>query len=241
MNEEKISLYKNYFMMKTVSANSIEQAYYSLKGLNLFKDEVFIESDPNNKVLQVEGQGGKTYMRFEAKSMLGTPFIVKSISAVSFKSLTDKDSEVDISKNAQLKSNEITVDFASHFDKLKSGLYSIKIKIEGESSITTQKVFRVVSNQPSGLEAEIITNNKIEIKIEASANHRDISIYAVLRKEDNLPYQFAAKYNEETKKYVLHAVLKDLLVDKINGEYQLTLQAHDYHTNRVAIKKMGSV
>ena len=91
--------------------------------------------------------------------------------------------------------------------------------------MTTNKVFRVVKNQPSDLDAEVITNNRTEILIEASANHQDVSIFAVLRKEGNLPYQFAAKYNESTNKYVLHAILKDLLTEKINGEYKLTLHA----------------
>lgn len=85
LNDEKLSLYRNYFETKSTAANSIENAYYSLSGLVLFKNEVFVESDPSNKVLAASGDGGKTFMRFSAKNYLGTPFIVNKVESASYK------------------------------------------------------------------------------------------------------------------------------------------------------------
>lgn len=84
-------------------------------------------------------------------------------------------------------------------------------------------------------------NTKEEIQIEASAAHTNINMFAVLRKDGNLAYQFNAVYNKDTEKFDLHANLKDLLVEKVNGDYKLELHAHDFNTNKKAFKSLQTI
>jgi hypothetical protein len=125
---------------------------------------------------------------------------------------------------------------------MENDVYTLTMTIESvEGPVSVSRQFKVVSNEPSGLDATVLVSTKEEIKIEASAAHTNINMYAVLRKEGNRAYQFNAVYNKETEKFDLHANLKDLLIERVNGDYKLELHAHDFNTNRHAMNALETI
>lgn len=99
IDEEMLSLYRNYFDQKALGAVSLHQAFYSMKGLKSLGDQVFLQDVEGYEFVTFEGK--KSELRYKIVDAFDKPVKVKSVKKATMKA-DGSNKTTDVSDNIKL-------------------------------------------------------------------------------------------------------------------------------------------
>ena len=122
-------MYKNYFMAKAISNNSIRVVYYALKGLEILKkDQIFFVNNGPNHLLVDSSDNKLTY---SVKDAFGNATKIASIEKVTLVQLDDKTMIENITSSAKIVGKDVEVSFNNIVD-MKWASYAIKFHVKND-------------------------------------------------------------------------------------------------------------
>ena len=129
-NAKELSLYKNYFMAKTLSNNSVRVVYWALKGLEILKDQVYFVNEGENHLLVDSNENKLTY---SVKDSYGNPASISSIEKVTIVQLDDSSKTQDVTKKAKIQGKNVVVSFGDVVD-MKWATYAINFVVTKDNA-----------------------------------------------------------------------------------------------------------
>lgn len=235
---EQLSMYRNYFEGKAIAAGSTKSAFYALNGLMLTNGQVTLKSE-GNTFLSTANESN--LLNFSILDSFGNPTSIKSIEKTSVSLQGDKKAFSVIDSAKLVGGNKITVNFGETLKTMAWGSYSLKFELLGSQSTFVVKTFTVGTQiDAQSIEASIVSQSASEMELKANVKfvgetkERPSTMWAIYQKKGQLPYQVQGTYDSATDSYKITANLRELLKEKVNGNYQLSVHSADPRASNVA-------
>lgn len=109
LSARKLSLYRNYFIQKSVAAINVENGCNALNALKLFSEDVVLGSTNHNIYLS----NGNTKLIYNLKNSFGVQAVIKSVSNAIITPLGNPSQKIDVTKVSTFKMNQIGVELGA--------------------------------------------------------------------------------------------------------------------------------
>lgn len=135
--EEALSLYRNYFLERAISAKNVNSAFYSLKGLKFLKNQLFLANTGDDYLV---ADGSVNSLRYDVKDAFGKPAKLKDIKKLTIVQLdpAGANQEEDVTSSAKLERDgqQLLVSFDNITD-MKWTSYALRFELETESALSS--------------------------------------------------------------------------------------------------------
>ena len=135
--EEALSLYRNYFLERAISAKNVNSAFYSLKGLKFLKNQLFLANTGDDYLV---ADGSVNSLRYDCKDAFGKPAKLKDIKKLTIVQLdpAGANQEEDVTSSAKLERDgqQLLVSFDNITD-MKWTSYALRFELETESALSS--------------------------------------------------------------------------------------------------------
>ena len=132
--EEALSLYRNYFLERAISASNVSTAFYSLKGLKFLRNQLFLANTGDDYLV---ADGSVNSLKYDCKDAFGKPAKLKEIKKLTLVQLdpTGANQEEDATSSAKLERDgqSVLVTFDNIKD-MKWTSYALRFELEAESA-----------------------------------------------------------------------------------------------------------
>ena len=132
--EEALSLYRNYFLERAISARNVNSAFYSLKGLKFLRNQLFLANTGDDYLV---ADGSVNSLKYDCKDAFGKPAKLKDIKKLTLIQLdpAGANQEEDVTSSAKLERDgqQVLVSFENVAD-MKWTSYALRFELEADST-----------------------------------------------------------------------------------------------------------
>jgi hypothetical protein len=241
IEEEMLSLYRNYFDQKALGAVSLHQAFFSLKGLKSLGDQVFLQDVEGYEFVTFESK--KNELRYKIVDAFDKPVKVKSVKKATMKAV-DSNKTTDVSDNIKLMEDGtviqvvlpdvLTMPWKLHQIKFELGNGSYNTKtflVKTQIHEQLQVSFSQTENWQSPPEYEVQDGYPVRfapkntgdfplvhIQIDTAFlgdKEKEVdwpqTVFVTLKKEGGIPYSIHSDYIESIKRHQIDADLRFII------------------------------